>query len=757
MSELVVFLANLSAIAFLILGIATVLEWVKRRDSTLRWLALAIVLLSAVVLAGNVAKLVTPATPLLNQVSLLCFTGSGYALIRYRAAAIPLPRRWHVTAITTMVAASGLYIGAHWLTSSKAWLAATGVALVLIWCVAVGESIIRFWLAANRLHAVQAWRLRSLSLGFGGLVVVLLIAVSAGTLFANVVVQVLVELVVLAIVPLLFVSFAPPAWLRREWRSREEEGLREFMEVLLVSEDPRELRASRALGWAMRLVGGAAAVVFDDSSSPTAVSHLVPDEVAELDGQIAKLHKGVNRIKLSGSERSVLVLPISGLSRHATLAVLSGPFTPAFGSDEINRVQQFMSAYVTAVDRRRLIAQLEESNTSLQAATRHKSAFLANMSHELRTPLNSIIGFSELLVDGSPGQFDQATHNRFLQQILTSGRHLLALINDILDLSKVEAGQMELRLQTVSVTEVVDQVVKTLEPLAANKSIEIKVDVATAGDITADAGKLKQMLLNLGSNAIKFTPDGGRVTIAARRSLNSVEFSVTDTGIGIAEADLPLIFKEFHQLDAGPGRRQDGTGLGLALTKRFALLHGGDVHVQSDIEHGSTFTLILPISPAANALKKPELAASLNGHGSGPLILIVEDDMAAAELLNRQLAGAGYRTEVARTGAEALIKARELRPVAITLDIILPDLDGWEVISRIKGDPATSSVPIIVVSVVDNPEIGVALGAIDYFVKPVDGEELVSRLKEISGRRSSQAPDLVGVLRQVVPDHTRPR
>src|SRR2546425_13112128 len=136
---------------------------------------------------------------------------------------------------------------------------------------------------------------------------------------------------------------------------------------------------------------------------------------------------------------------------------------------------------------------------------------------------------------------------------------------------------MDFRLQTVSVTEVVAQVVKTLEPLAANKSIEIKVDVATAGDITADAGKLKQMLLNLGSNAIKFTRDGGRVTIAARRSLNSVEFSVTDTGIGIAEADLPLIFKEFHQLDAGPGRRQDGTGLGLALTKRFALLHGGDV------------------------------------------------------------------------------------------------------------------------------------------------------------------------------------
>jgi CheY-like chemotaxis protein/anti-sigma regulatory factor (Ser/Thr protein kinase) len=311
---------------------------------------------------------------------------------------------------------------------------------------------------------------------------------------------------------------------------------------------------------------------------------------------------------------------------------------------------------------------------------------------------------------------------------VTSGKHLLSLINDILDLSKVEAGQMELRIEAVSIADVVEQVVRTVEPLVTKKSLHIQSDAAGAGTVRADAGKVKQMLLNLVSNAIKFTPEGGSVTISADRRPNAVEISVADSGIGIAEVDQGRIFQEFHQVDGGPGRRYEGTGLGLALTKRFAALHGGDVRLHSSAGKGSVFTLTLPLEEApAEAESQPGAAA--NANANGPLVLVVEDDPSAVELLTRQLGSAGYRTVVARTGTEALAKAKELKPAAITLDIILPGLDGWEVMTRLKGDPITAQIPIVVVSVLDNRDLGMALGAMDYLVKPVDMKVLIERLR----------------------------
>ncbi|HEV2475761.1 MAG TPA: response regulator, partial [Candidatus Dormibacteraeota bacterium] len=227
---------------------------------------------------------------------------------------------------------------------------------------------------------------------------------------------------------------------------------------------------------------------------------------------------------------------------------------------------------------------------------------------------------------------------------------------------------------------------------------------------------------------IKFTPEGGSITISAARGANTVEISVADTGIGIAEVDQGKIFQEFHQLDGGPDRRHEGTGLGLALTKRFAALHGGDVKLHSKVGRGSVFTLTLPLETAP-AEPEPRTVAAAKANEHGPLVLVVEDEPSAAELLTRQLASAGYRTAVARTGTEALAKAKELKPAAITLDIILPGLDGWEVMTRLKSDPSTAHIPIVVVSVVENPELGMALGAMDYLVKPVDMKVLVARLK----------------------------
>jgi signal transduction histidine kinase/DNA-binding response OmpR family regulator len=352
-----------------------------------------------------------------------------------------------------------------------------------------------------------------------------------------------------------------------------------------------------------------------------------------------------------------------------------------------------------------------------ELANQAKSRFLANMSHELRTPLNAILGFSELLLDDTKGRIDEATKHRFLGQIHAGGEHLLQLINDVLDLSKVEAGQMVLHQQHLAVADAVREVLAAMEPLARAKAITLAGEPDPALDVVADPGKLKQMLLNLVSNAIKFTAEGGRVSVEARRVDSSIEISVIDNGIGIAAGDIARLFAEFQQIDSGSARRQEGTGLGLALTRHLARLHGGDVSVESEPGRGSTFTLRLH-APGSEAAADPDR----------PLVLVVEDNPAAAEILGRHLLRGGFRMRVAHTGAEALAMATELKPVAVTLDILLPEIDGWEVLARLKEVEATRNIPVVVVSVVDNPTLGRALGAIDYFVKPVDGKALLSRL-----------------------------
>jgi signal transduction histidine kinase/CheY-like chemotaxis protein len=376
-----------------------------------------------------------------------------------------------------------------------------------------------------------------------------------------------------------------------------------------------------------------------------------------------------------------------------------------------------------------LESKVEERTKELIAANHAKSQFLANMSHELRTPLNAILGFSELLSDDVTGRFDEATRRRYLEQIHSSGKHLLQLINDILDLSKVEAGQVTLHLQPVEITTVIDEIRATVEPLARTKSITLETSASGELRMVADSSKVTQMLLNLVSNAIKFTPSGGRIGIQARGAGPWVEIAVSDSGIGIAEADLGRLFIEFQQLSAGPGRQQQGTGLGLALTKRFAEMHGGHVTVESKLGAGSTFTLRLPrnagmtTSPATTA-PSPTESVDL----SRPLVLVVDDNPAAAEILARYLEAGGFRMAAAHSGQDALRMARELMPAAITLDIVLPEIDGWEVLTRLKADEATRNIPVVVASVIDKPALGRALGAIDYFVKPVDAKALLSRL-----------------------------
>ena len=426
----------------------------------------------------------------------------------------------------------------------------------------------------------------------------------------------------------------------------------------------------------------------------------------------------------------VLTMPmVSGGVVVGTLTAARNSGRQPFHEPDMVRAQMIAAPLASAIQVARLFDDLRSANNQLIDANQHKSLFLANMSHELRTPLNSILGFSELLRDDKTGRFDVSTAHRFLDQIHTSGQHLLQLINDVLDLSKIEAGQMELHPEKVELAESVQLVISTVEPLAKTKNISIASEVGPGLSLEADPVKLKQMLLNLATNAIKFTASGGHVSIGARQVGSWLEISVTDTGIGIAGVDLERLFVEFQQLDSGHGRQQEGTGLGLALTKRFAELHGGEVKVQSVPGRGSTFMLRLPVE-AKTSVKAPshEAPVIVLAPADRPLILVVEDNPEAAEILARHLEAGGFRMQVARTGSEALAMARDLLPVAITLDILLPEIDGWQVLTQLKGNELTRNIPVVVVSVIDNPALGRALGALDYFVKPVDRNALLSRL-----------------------------
>jgi signal transduction histidine kinase/DNA-binding response OmpR family regulator len=368
---------------------------------------------------------------------------------------------------------------------------------------------------------------------------------------------------------------------------------------------------------------------------------------------------------------------------------------------------------------------LVRANQELKRAEEMEKRFLANMSHELRTPLNAILGFAELLIDNRETDIAPERRRKFLETIHRSGKHLLALINDILDLAKVDAGQMTIEVESIPATGAVAEALGVVEQLAQDQGILLGSHIDPTLSITADPGRVKQILLNLLSNAIKFTERGGQVTVGARRDGQLARFEVTDTGMGITQEDQPRLFHEFQQASSADRRRQ-GTGLGLALTRRLVELHGGTIGLDSVPNEGSTFWFTMPLAAENATSAKAPPDQSLDA--GGPLILVVEDDESAAELLIHYLHSAGYMTEVARDGIEALEKARRLTPAAITLDVMLPELDGWDVLAELKQDERTRDIPVVVVSVTNQQSHGRALGAADYFVKPVNRDALIARL-----------------------------
>jgi signal transduction histidine kinase/ActR/RegA family two-component response regulator len=401
--------------------------------------------------------------------------------------------------------------------------------------------------------------------------------------------------------------------------------------------------------------------------------------------------------------------------------------TGGFSQDTLDLLQSFAAQSALAIHNARLFRELELKSAELEVASQHKSDFLASMSHELRTPLNAVIGFSEVLLDRMFGDINER-QEEYLHDIWSSGKHLLELLNEILDLSKVEAGKMELELSTFSIRGALEYGISLVRERASVHHIELLLEVGQDLDtVEADELRFKQVVLNLLTNAVKFTPDGGSVSVRAMKDAAELVVRVTDTGIGVPLEDRERIFESFHQGGRG-APKEEGTGLGLTLSRRIVELLDGRLWLTSEVGAGSTFAFAIPLKSARGDVRQTDVVRQSTGL---PVVVLIEDDRPSVDLFSAYLEGADLEVAVANDGEEGLDSVRRLKPAAVVLDIRLPRLDGWDVLRTLKADPATSTVPVVVVSIIDERAKGIALGAAEYLVKPIGRDDLLQALERI--------------------------
>jgi signal transduction histidine kinase/CheY-like chemotaxis protein len=521
------------------------------------------------------------------------------------------------------------------------------------------------------------------------------------------------------------VAFMPPAWLRRQWSARTAYALMgRLLAAPASTTQPREIWQHFVDTVRDAMSAEGAVVVLE--SGPLVVAGSAPSCESPLRGPApeGRPQRGSARwTKIDGSRYLLITIPLTMEDGAPGTLLVFGLHRSLFTEDDIAVLAELGRQATVLADRAVLTSQLTDTVAQLRAANEAKSDFLAAMSHELRTPLNAIIGFSELMGYEELVGDRRQVPAEWIGNVHSSGRHLLGLINDVLDLAKVEAGRIELRLEPIDVGAAVAEAVAPLTSLIDAKKLRLTL-AAPPEVVTADRLRLRQMLNNLLSNAIKFTPDEGAIYVSAHRDGAFTHLSVSDTGPGIEPAEQARVFEEFHQAGDAASRTA-GTGLGLALTRRLAEAQQGRVELWSEVGQGSRFTLVLPAAAAPAPPAESSFDAPAADRGG---VLVIEDDPAAISLLRTYLTGAGYPIHVAATGEAGIALAGTTHPDLILLDVMLPGIDGWAVLQKLKGDERLRHIPVVVVTVIDEREVALALGAVDYFVKPVERRALLDSM-----------------------------
>jgi signal transduction histidine kinase/DNA-binding response OmpR family regulator len=691
----------------------TLIEYLRYRERVRGVVVLVFASLTIVLAAAPLRAILPGLGPLLSALSLPALLAQP-ALVLWLASFVqPIPRAALLAAAGTFVVLTGSLVvvlatggaGGTGAAPRTPVVTAILVALLAYFLILEGAAAAAFALAARARAGASRARLRTAAIATALFASALVVVFAAGVALepgspASTATNVLVRLIALFSALGYLAAFAPPR------------GLRRLGQQSIAYDFIRELNAV-------------------PSGTPI-------EPIWELLERTAARASGATRSQVVVDPHGPPAAPSKG-SRVVTMAFDSTRWPAGrleldlgahslFRDDDLELIQLLLERAVRAAEREAFVVERERLIADLQAASAAKSDFLAAMSHELRTPLNAIIGFSELLTEGGDEAADAATVQTYSEHIHGSGLHLLELVNDVLDLARVEAGRLDLKPVRFDLDDLVRQTVATLQPLADQKRLEVVPTLAPSA-IDADPGRVRQIALNLLSNAIKFTDPGGEIRISlATDGPDHFRLTVADNGIGIGSQDIDRIFEAFHQGDRNGRTHHEGTGLGLALTRQLVEAHGGTISVQSEVGKGSEFAVVLPVSRPSET----DTALVPDVVEGRPTVLVIEDDPAAQELLRVHLESAGYGVLVTANGRQGLEWLSQLRPDAVILDILLPEMDGWEILQRLKGDPATRSIPVMVVSVVDDRQLGLALGAVDYLVKPVSRELLLESIGRLT-------------------------
>jgi signal transduction histidine kinase/CheY-like chemotaxis protein len=729
-------ITGVSLFLFAVLFVSTLISYARRRDTLSRDVMLIFSSVAALFATVGVSAVgLRLPEPVVRTTLVVLFAQPLFSL-RLAHQIHDVPRLIRMAALVAFVAGA-----APLMVLPLETLAA--VVLIAAGAFALTHLAAAWFLAREGAHRVGAARVRLGSAAAAGATMalaVLLVSFGSGLPL----VPEFGRIMALAAATLYLLAFMPPAWVRKVWNAV---ATYEFTQALIGTEAQDSAAGvwKRAAELARRTSGAVAAIVVGGDPARVIAADLEPnarfalpefrtvpgpvDEHLPLktaDGDLAEIAQAIGA-------RHVSVLPIAGVHGERGALVIFRSRPSLFAADDQRIIGSLIDSAAIFAQRSEALTQqaaladrLAVTVQALEQASQAKSDFLASMSHELRTPLSAIIGFSALMRDEPIDGDRRRVPDEWIQHVHRSGEHLLSLINDVLDLTKIEAGRIQLERETFDLGSALAESVEGLRPLADRKQLEMSVELEP-GSIVADRGRLRQIVYNLLSNAIKFTPEGGRICVQARWDRSAARIAVIDTGVGIDPADLERIFEEFSQV-GDLKAREAGTGLGLALSRRLAEAHGGTLRVSSDLGAGSRFELYLPESRAesAQALQDPQPAT--DAASSGSTVLVIEDDPGAVRLLRTYLEGEGYSVVVAADGETGIVAARDAAPAAVVLDVLLPGIDGWEVLRRLKADAALRDIPVIVVTVVDERNVAMSLGAVDYFLKPVRPEALLARL-----------------------------